>query len=367
MVQVNIVFGQRTDREAKEILQFLESHLGYKKFRFQLPRPYSKDTDHYTTGSTPTSSTFYCPSWKHTVVYKNNNTISATFIESASSVPEDLRNVFAMGDRRNDEACFGAEIYNQVTLSSMCVLSSVMEAAFSVPDYLYSNTLNPYFPTIKTEPQRAFFSGVGIHDMQYDFEHSHMAGKVVTRMQYGGIMRNSNCLAQAFNADSSLHTRMVPVGQYPAAEFVLKNILIDRKEPADDISAEKGMLDAVAATKGIRIIMYSDLNFQGDVIFDETGPFIIYNNFWVEQDAYRERLWNSKIKQAMIQLGYLQELEMSISDIWKLRPSYNDGAKLGFLPKAGDYLKSYGIYDVHIHWAKNSWRHVKSFKVEDMN
>ena len=89
-----VVFDQRDDEEALEILQFLESHLGCKKFRFSMPRPYLTDESHETTLSKPRMSIFFCPSWDHEVSYKNNHKITATFIESATSKEEDLFSVF---------------------------------------------------------------------------------------------------------------------------------------------------------------------------------------------------------------------------------------------------------------------------------
>ena len=117
----NLVFDKRTDDEAAEILQFLEAHLGCKKFRFQMPRPYTKDGDYLTTESRPYMSTFYCPSWGHDVVYKNNHTITATFVESATSIEEDLR--------KEEKYCVGAEIYDPITNHDLCTFSSTLEMA----------------------------------------------------------------------------------------------------------------------------------------------------------------------------------------------------------------------------------------------
>lgn len=364
LVTVNVEFSQRSDREAKEILQFLESHLGYKKFRFQLPRPFSKDLNPYTTPASPNTSTFYCPSWEHTVVYKNNNTISCTFIESVSGINENLRQVFGFGGERAESGCFGAELYEPITLNTMCVLSSVVEAAFTTPDYLYENKLIPWEPVTLSEPLKVTFSGVGIHDQQWDFKHSYVAGQVITREQYGGLLNNYHCLAQPFKSDASKFTNSLPVGRFPSADFVLKNVLIDRREPEDPVSVSKGLLDAIGAPTGVRVRMFTGENFRGNLILDEIGPFIIYNNFWVERDDYRDKLWNNVIKRNMRDLGYYDQLEMTISDLWKLRPSLNDGSKLGFLPKAGTYLKSFGIYDTRISWAKYSWQQVGSILIE---
>ncbi len=126
----NVTFNQRSDKEAKEILQFLESHLGYKKFRFQMPRPYLSDTEYHTSLSGKSSCIFYCPSWTHVVKYKNNHTINATFIESNTFEIEDLTKVFGLGEGRTPEGpCYEAEIYNFITKYEICTFSSILEAA----------------------------------------------------------------------------------------------------------------------------------------------------------------------------------------------------------------------------------------------
>lgn len=60
-------FENRSDNEAYAILHFLESHLGYLSFLFVPPAPYNR------------KRRFYCESWQHTYVFKNNHTISASF------------------------------------------------------------------------------------------------------------------------------------------------------------------------------------------------------------------------------------------------------------------------------------------------
>lgn len=76
-------FDGQSDIDAKRILLFLESHLGYKKFGFHTLRDYV-GTNLDSINTTPhrrTLSSFYCPEWSHTFNYKNNHSISATFIE----------------------------------------------------------------------------------------------------------------------------------------------------------------------------------------------------------------------------------------------------------------------------------------------
>ena len=115
----------RSDEEAAEILQFLENHLGYKKFRFNLPRPYIKDSDYFTTPNRKLTSIFYCPAWEHNVVYKNNHRITVTFVESATGPAEQLG---AQGEGIY-EPCFGMELRNPITEHYLCTFSSNLQMA----------------------------------------------------------------------------------------------------------------------------------------------------------------------------------------------------------------------------------------------
>ena len=69
----SLTFNNRSDKQAKAILQFLENHNGIDLF----------DYDMYTffTGT----RSFYCPEWSHTYNFLDNNSISARFIESKFS------------------------------------------------------------------------------------------------------------------------------------------------------------------------------------------------------------------------------------------------------------------------------------------
>ena len=83
LANLSLEFNERTDEDAKRILLFLESHLGHKKFGFHIPQDYSNNlsSSDFTSPHRKTFSTFVCPEWSHTISYKNNNSISATFIE----------------------------------------------------------------------------------------------------------------------------------------------------------------------------------------------------------------------------------------------------------------------------------------------
>lgn len=82
---MQLSFDNLSDIEVKNILFFLESHLGYKKFGFHFQRDYNNNVP--SSGSDTFSpnrrsySTFYCPEWTHTFKYKDNHQISASFIE----------------------------------------------------------------------------------------------------------------------------------------------------------------------------------------------------------------------------------------------------------------------------------------------
>lgn len=80
----NVTFSARSNLEAKRILLFLESHLGYKKFGFHVQKDYGVEisNDKNTTPHRRNMSYFYCPEWTHNFIYFNNHTITATFIES---------------------------------------------------------------------------------------------------------------------------------------------------------------------------------------------------------------------------------------------------------------------------------------------
>jgi phage-related protein len=65
----NLSFNNRSDKEAKAILHFLENHNGIDLFAY--------DMHTYFTGT----RNFFCPEWSHTYNFLDNNTISAKFIE----------------------------------------------------------------------------------------------------------------------------------------------------------------------------------------------------------------------------------------------------------------------------------------------
>lgn len=70
---LNLNFSNRSDKEAKALLHFLESKGGVNSFIF---------------GGLPNfeeTGVYYCPSWSHTPVYADNNSITAKLVERTSS------------------------------------------------------------------------------------------------------------------------------------------------------------------------------------------------------------------------------------------------------------------------------------------
>lgn len=69
----SLTFNNRSDKEAKAILHFLENHNGIDLFDY--------DMHTFFTGT----RSFYCPEWSHTYNFLDNNSINARFIESKFS------------------------------------------------------------------------------------------------------------------------------------------------------------------------------------------------------------------------------------------------------------------------------------------
>ena len=139
LFKLQVSFDYRTEKEAKKILLFLEQHLGYKKFRFQLPRPYLKDSHEETTLTQNESSIFYCPSWSHQIVYKDCHRIRANFIESPSAITnEPFDDLIKFGKVGNiEKPCFKT-IYNP----------SVVKYEICPPSSSFTAKLGPEFDNI---------------------------------------------------------------------------------------------------------------------------------------------------------------------------------------------------------------------------
>jgi hypothetical protein len=73
---LELKFTKRSDKEAKAMLYFLEDKNGIDNFEF---------------ASVPNFTgykNFFCPRWSHTYNYKDNNSIDATFVETAHGLPD---------------------------------------------------------------------------------------------------------------------------------------------------------------------------------------------------------------------------------------------------------------------------------------
>jgi len=76
LLVLDLKFNNRSDKEAKALLHYLEEHQGKDVFEF---------------GGVPNFTgikNFVCPNWSHTYNFKNNNTISANFIEVVYGLPD---------------------------------------------------------------------------------------------------------------------------------------------------------------------------------------------------------------------------------------------------------------------------------------
>lgn len=208
MSTFNVVFDMRDDEEALEMLQFLESHLGYKKFRFTMPRPYGVDADRITTPAKPFNSVFYCPSWDHEVVYKNNHLINATFVESATNFHEDLLNI--------EEPCYGAKVYDMSTKHELCTFASAGQA-ISCGDY-YENITSETNVTPKgvdlifmvdtTGSMRSILSGSGFSISKYDAVMD-LAQKIIVAYD-NNIMPGTYSYGDIFNCPAIDSTLKIP-------------------------------------------------------------------------------------------------------------------------------------------------------------
>jgi phage-related protein len=70
LLNMQLTFNSRTDKEAKAMVHFLETHQGKNQFEFKPPAPYDIS-----------GKVFVCPKWAHQLTYKENNDISVNFIE----------------------------------------------------------------------------------------------------------------------------------------------------------------------------------------------------------------------------------------------------------------------------------------------
>lgn len=74
LMQFNVVFNKRSNKEARALLKFLDEKAGFKIFEYILPQPYNKTIN------------VYCPEWSHTYNFYDNNDINIKLIEVKSPV-----------------------------------------------------------------------------------------------------------------------------------------------------------------------------------------------------------------------------------------------------------------------------------------
>lgn len=74
LLDFDLQFQNRSEKEARAILKFLEDKAGFKLFRYTLPQPYNK------------TITVYCPQWSHDYNFKDNHTVKAKFLEFKGAV-----------------------------------------------------------------------------------------------------------------------------------------------------------------------------------------------------------------------------------------------------------------------------------------
>jgi len=72
LLPIELTFDKRTDDEARAILHFLYFRKGAESFVFTPPFPYN------------TNKLFKCERYRHSQIFANNHTISATFTETVT-------------------------------------------------------------------------------------------------------------------------------------------------------------------------------------------------------------------------------------------------------------------------------------------
>ena len=60
--------------------------------------------------------------------------------------------------------------------------------------------------------------------------------------------------------------------------------------------AHESTFDGIAIDNGTRVVIYSEENFKGDILMDETGPVIITNKIRIEDDKTKSEVINNNQK-----------------------------------------------------------------------
>jgi hypothetical protein len=75
VLNMNLMFNNRSDKEARAILHYLENRMGHRKFNFTV------------SGIYRSKKYFTCPEWEHEMVYKDVNNISIAIEEEINVAP----------------------------------------------------------------------------------------------------------------------------------------------------------------------------------------------------------------------------------------------------------------------------------------
>lgn len=78
ILDFNLTFSNRSDKEALAMLKYLDDKAGFKIFEIDLPDPYNKTIN------------VYCPEWNHTYKFYNNHDISVKFLEFKGLTSSDI-------------------------------------------------------------------------------------------------------------------------------------------------------------------------------------------------------------------------------------------------------------------------------------
>jgi phage-related protein len=78
LLEFDLEFNNRDDKEAYAILHFLESNYGNRPFQYTLPAPYNEER------------TFICEEWEHVYNYRNNHSVKTRFKECPIKITPDI-------------------------------------------------------------------------------------------------------------------------------------------------------------------------------------------------------------------------------------------------------------------------------------
>lgn len=113
---------------------------------------------------------------------------------------------------------------------------------------------------------------------------------------------------------------------------VIDNVIVTPKgnrAPVGDYSsiaqafanAVKCTIDSIAIPAGIRVIIYRNPNFSGDIIFDQTGPFYGVNGVWRSQSnflwALDTAVWADAVISEIVPEARRTWLEDDTRELWK--------------------------------------------------